>query len=320
LTVVANGEANVAQRTVASASPGLPWGRPVVTGILLLIVIAGIGAGSPAVVGRGPWHQHAVAIGVGLEILLAGLQVALVIMARRPAAAGHPAEALRQALRWVVAVMMIFIVVIAIANFIGNKHGSLVQRLLSGNHKAQRRKPAKLPPGIRPSTVNHAAGYLLYGLIGVVVLAAIVVCVVLVVRAHARLRRSGGYVDDAPADETEDLRQAVVSGRAALRTLDDARAAIIACYVAMEDSLASAGAAKAAAETPDELLTRAVAAGVIRRPAAARLTTLFYEARFSTHPVAADAKDAARQALDVISAELDGDTVPAGQRAEGPIR
>ncbi len=52
----------------------------------------------------------------------------------------------------------------------------------------------------------------------------------------------------------------------------------------MEDSLASAGTARAAAETPDELLTRAAASGVIHGEAAASLTGLFYEARFSTHP------------------------------------
>ena len=50
------------------------------------------------------------------------------------------------------------------------------------------------------------------------------------------------------------------SGRSALRTVDDARAAIIACYVAMENSLAERGAARAVADTPDELLARATRA------------------------------------------------------------
>jgi hypothetical protein len=318
MTVVANGDADETQRADAHASLALRSARPLVTGLLLLIVIAGIGAASTAVARQGPPHQDALAIGVGLELMLAGLLVTLVIMDRRRVAAAHPALALRQAMRRVIVVLMILIIAIAFANFEGNKHGNLVQRLVFGTRKStQRRRPPKLRTGgVQVST--HLTG-LLYGLIGLIVLAAIVVFVAVVIRAHAQLRRPGGFVDDAPADESEDLRQAVDSGRAALRAVDDARAAIIACYVAMEDSLASAGAARAAAETPDELLTRVAAAGVIRGPAAARLTSLFYEARFSTHPVAAAAKDAAQQALDAIAAELGGDVLPAGQPAEGTI-
>ena len=129
------------------------------------------------------------------------------------------------------------------------------------------------------------------------------------------MRRPGGYVDEAAEPEDEDLRQAVDSGRAALRAVDDARAAIIACYVAMEGSLASAGTARAATETPDELLTRAAASGLIRGQAAASLTGLFYEARFSTHPIGPTARDAARQSLDAISAEL-ADRSDSRQRAD----
>ena len=94
-------------------------------------------------------------------------------------------------------------------------------------------------------------------------------------------------------DDGESLRRAVESGRAALHEVDEARAAIIACYLAMERSLATAGTARAAAETPDELLARATGRGSLRRRAAARLTALFYEARFSTHPLPETAKASA---------------------------
>ena len=67
-----------------------------------------------------------------------------------------------------------------------------------------------------------------------------------------------------PDEGVPDLRSAVASGSAALRRVDDARAAIIACYVAMEQSLARAGTARAAADAPDELLARAMAAGTVR--------------------------------------------------------
>jgi hypothetical protein len=103
---------------------------------------------------------------------------------------------------------------------------------------------------------------------------------------------------------TEELREAVAEGRAALAGIDDARAAIIACYVAMERSLAERGTARGAADTPDELLARAVASGVVRGGAAGRLTALFYEARFSTHPLDGGQRDAASAALDEIAGEL----------------
>jgi Domain of unknown function (DUF4129) len=317
---VANGEADVTRSAGAAVSLAARSARPIVAGLLLLIVIAGIGATSPAVSGLGPWRHHALALGIGLELVLAGLQVALAVAARRAPAAGHPASALRQALRAVIAVVMILIIVILVVNNIANKHGNLVQRLVFGAHGRQRRK-VPVPRGRHTGGADIHANYVLYTLIGVIVLAAIFVCVILVARFRAGLPAPGGYVDEMAEPQGDDLRQAVDSGLAALRSVDDARAAIIACYVAMERSLASAGTARAATETPDELLTRAAASGLIRGQAAARLTGLFYEARFSTHPIAPGAREAATQSLDAISAELaDGSgsgsraTEPAGER------
>ncbi len=116
-----------------------------------------------------------------------------------------------------------------------------------------------------------------------------------------RLRRPAAplVIEDV---STEELREAVAEGRAALAEIDDARAAIIACYVAMERRLADRGTARGAADTPDELLARAVAAGAVRGGAAGRLTALFYEARFSTHPLGAGQRDAASAALDELAA------------------
>jgi hypothetical protein len=72
----------------------------------------------------------------------------------------------------------------------------------------------------------------------------------------------------------------------------------------MEGSLADAGTARAAAETPDELLARATASGLLRGQAASQLTALFYEARFSTHPLSGTAKADATAALNEISWRL----------------
>jgi hypothetical protein len=44
--------------------------------------------------------------------------------------------------------------------------------------------------------------------------------------------------------------------------------------------------------------------GTVRGGAAGRLTTLFYEARFSTHPLGAGQREAASAALDELADEL----------------
>jgi hypothetical protein len=96
---------------------------------------------------------------------------------------------------------------------------------------------------------------------------------------------------------------------------DDARAAIIACYLAMEHTLAERGTARGLADTPDELLARAARSGLVRGAAPRRLTALFYEARYSSHPLGADQRVTASRALDELAAEL-RDKAPA---ADGTV-
>ena len=145
----------------------------------------------------------------------------------------------------------------------------------------------------------------LYALLVLALIAGIVVCVVLL-----RRRRPGLDAEPAEASVAEgqrgDLREAVSSGRRALAELDDTRAAIIACYVAMERSLAAAGADQEAADTPDEFLGRAVAAGLVRGRAAGVLARLFYEARYSAHELTTAQRDAAQEALEQLAADLRG--------------
>jgi hypothetical protein len=145
-------------------------------------------------------------------------------------------------------------------------------------------------------------GDLLYGL-GVAVLVAAIVA--LSVWARRQSRRHLPPEPEALAEEYgEALEQALEGGRRALLSLDDARAAIIACYVAMEESLARAGTVRSSAETPDELLAKAASTLLIGTGAARRLTSLFYEARFSSHPLADSQRAAAASALAEISSEL----------------
>jgi hypothetical protein len=170
------------------------------------------------------------------------------------------------------------------------------------------RRPTAIPSPHRPRLGAGAAAHfpvtvLLYALLIAVALLAVAACIWWARRLRPPVPLRAG---DLIAEDPERLREAVESGRSALRTVDDARAAIIACYLAMEASLAERGTARGIADTPGELLTRATEAGQVRGTAAGRLTALFYEARFSSHPLGSGQRDAAEQALDELTADLAG--------------
>lgn len=298
LRAVVNGDAVQTPPHTARPPLLLRYGRPIMAGLLLMLVMVGIRAAGPIAGGQGPWHQHALIIGIGLEAALAALQIGLVIRGRHSSPADPLPAILRRDLRRVTLVVMIAIVFLAGASELEHDFGGARPH----NTVLQRAKPKAFGHIPKPAHGgSEHLGYLLYALLGLVLLAAVAVCAILI--ARMQLRRPGGYPGEAD-DESASLRTAVESARTALRAVDDARAAIIACYLAMEGSLAKAGTARAAAETPDELLARAVATGLLRGPAAGQLTGLFYEARFSSHELPGTVKDAAMVALDAISAEL----------------
>ncbi|MDH6136723.1 hypothetical protein P3T37_006154 [Kitasatospora sp. MAA4] len=155
-------------------------------------------------------------------------------------------------------------------------------------------------------------GFLLHGL-GAVVEAVVVALILLglVLGLVALWRRRHSLWGDpaqppalAPdADDAQALADAVDSARRALRG-DDVRTAVIACYAAMESSLAESGAGRRAADSPTDLLDRVVASGTLRAAEAAELTGLFREARYSTHPMGPDELRRAGAALDAVSAQL----------------
>jgi hypothetical protein len=290
--------------------------RVALAGLLVAVVLAGIAAAIP----RTRWdngvaHGHGFLVGLGLEIVLVVLLIAAERQRRRVPVAGQPAAGLRVMLRAGLIGGLVAIPVL----FLLNQAGKFKPR--------PRPRPAPTIPSrhphlhLRPPAPDHGIhidlAVVLYSLIALVLLAAIVACLVLIRR---RNWRGPGWEDlgDLADDETEEqLREAVRSGQAALHEIDDARLAIIACYVAMERSLAGAGAARGAAETPDELLERAAGAGLVRGAEASRLTTLFYEARYSTHPLPDERRDEARRALQVLAAGL---SQQAGQAPAGEPR
>ena len=285
---------------------GVPGQWQLVLPLTLLIILGLAGLRGVVVTPRwnGPLHQYGVAIGVALEVVLITL---LMVMFRRRAAAQRA-----QADNAVAAKLREVLILIIITGLIG-----VVIAVIIGLHLylftpkpapkstfrgAPLPTPKPPPPGSQHASAVHIpVAALLYALIIVVLLAAVVLSVWWARRFQLA---DGGRADGLIAEDSEDLREAVESGRSALRTVDDARAAIIACYAAMETSLAERGAAREAADTPDELLARATTSGIVHGGAAARLTALFYEARFSSHPLAASQRDEAERALDELARAL----------------
>jgi Domain of unknown function (DUF4129) len=287
-------------------------------GLLVVLAIAGLRGVVPAPRWNGPLRPEGVAIGLALEVVLGVLLVVTLRRdraARRAAATRPYSEAndeitvpggLRFTLKWLLSLGMGAVAVLLITNV--HLHLFIKPVPLPVPKVSLKPRPQPTLPVGRGAPFHIPLGPILYGLLVLALIAAVAISV----WWAARLRRPA-LPALRPEVDPEDLREAVESGRVAFAELDDARAAIIACYLAMERSLADRGAARGVADTPDELLARAVSGGIVRGTAARRLTGLFYEARFSTHPLGRGQRDAASAALDELAAELAaGAAEPAG--------
>jgi Domain of unknown function (DUF4129) len=284
--------------------------------LLIILGLAGLRGAVETPRWDGPLHRDGVAVGIALEVVL--LTLLVVTIGRTGSGSQEPAA--RKLRGMLLFALGAGAVAVAVATIVG-LHLHLFTPLPRKTRGPAPPTATPSRPALRPGSADGWAFHipvaaLLYALLIVVLLAG----VVLSIWWARRLRPSIGSREDAfIAHDSEDLREAVESGRSALRAIDDARAAIIACYVAMENSLAERGTARSVADTPDELLARARQSGIVRGTAAARLTALFYEARFSSHPLDRRQREAAEQALDELAAALaETGAAPAGAAGAGP--
>jgi Domain of unknown function (DUF4129) len=103
------------------------------------------------------------------------------------------------------------------------------------------------------------------------------------------------------------IPEALALIQADLRAEPDARVAIIRAYGRFERALAAARAPRAAWQTPAEFMRTTLARLPVPPVPVRRLTALFEVARFSTHPLGAEARDAACDSLDEIGTALEQD-------------
>ncbi len=302
---------------MTSRQPGAApqhWVRLLPLALLIILGLAGLRGAVATPRWNGPLHRDGLAVGIALEVVFA---ILIVVTLGRTQSGSQEAVA-RKLRGMLLTALGAGAVIVAAATLLGlHLHVFTPKpRRVRGPQPPTATPSVPARPGSRASPAFHLPlAPLLYTLLVLVLLAAIAVSI----WWARRLRPPLGAREDAfIAEDSEDLREAVESGRSALRTVDDARAAIIACYLAMERSLAERGTARGLADTPDELLARARDRGVVRGSAAPRLTALFYEARFSSHPLDQRQRDAAERALDELAAGLaETGTAPAASGGAG---
>ena len=290
-----------------------PGGTAVrLAGAVILLVLAALGSAARGVThlsttgmlaaGADPVTFIAGAAFVAAACLvLAGVLVLLISRRRRRRDDGF-ARTLEPVAPWWVralvtlaALVLIALPVAAIVVMLRGRHGQRVAPLLPLRPVVPRLTGPVAAPG------QTGTAFLLGA-----VAAVLAVAVLVVTALWLRHRRRAGSAPHGQAAAPSPLADAVAAGSAALGATAGAREAIIACYAAMEGSLATAGSPRRAADTPEELLNRAEGDGTIRTPAARRLTALFREARFSPHRLADAQRRAAMAALDDIGRDLAG--------------
>jgi len=120
------------------------------------------------------------------------------------------------------------------------------------------------------------------------------------------------------APTSEQVRAAMAASRAALITGDDPRAAVIACWLTLEDLAARGGIARETSDTATDLVARMLGGTELTEPATRALRALaerYRSARYAPAPVTEADRDAARAALDRLAAELTvRDAAPAEER------
>jgi len=147
-------------------------------------------------------------------------------------------------------------------------------------------QPSRRPPG--PASGFVVPSWLPWSVLGIVVVAAVASAVVLWLR---RPRPAAAPV------EASATRAAVDAAIGALDAEADPRQAVIAAYGAMQRTLGEHGVVRSPTEAPREYLQRVVIASEASEREARTLTSLFEEARYSTHPIPERLREVALAAL-----------------------
>jgi hypothetical protein len=161
---------------------------------------------------------------------------------------------------------------------------------------------ASSDPGIK---LPDWVGPVLLALIAALLLGAIAVLVVLLVRQRDRTR-AAALPDDPQVSLVQQRADVLAAVDAGLADLDDGdpRAAVIACWVRLEEAAAAAGTPREPGDTPGELVLRLLGGHQISPGVLYGLAEVYRLARYATHSVDAGMREQARAALGQLRAEL----------------
>lgn len=123
---------------------------------------------------------------------------------------------------------------------------------------------------------------------------------------RARASRLPAPMEATPLPEVpEELVGASAVRRRALLAEGEPRNAIVATWLALEQSTAASGLPRRPAETPGEYVSRVLSTWDVDVRALADLADLYREARFSSHTIGPEQRDRAMRDLDRVHADID---------------
>ncbi|MGH3149661.1 MAG: DUF4129 domain-containing protein [Streptosporangiaceae bacterium] len=294
------------------ASQGRAAAAPRAAAVAILLAVTAAGLQARGTFSHSPDATAAGASGAALAIILTAAEgvglvaFVLILVSIRPARLNKPddPELIRLRIPWWVKTLGVLLALAALVT-------PLAVLFTQKTRKTpQRPLPSIVGPGLASGHAQVAgAGSLWPVIAGMAVAAAIVVALT----AWSRHQRREARRRPRQRNRVTQLLDSLAAAQAALTEAGgEPRAAIIACYAAMERGFAAAGrhTAPAAADTPAEVLTRATQAGLVSAEPAGALTSLFRRARYSSQPMTTQDSEAAASALDRMRADLD--TIPAG--------
>ncbi|KUI25974.1 DUF4129 domain-containing protein [Mycobacterium sp. GA-2829] len=295
--------------------------------VIVLLLLAGVAlrghlpdaeptADEPAEPGPGPL----IAVLMMLALSMAVIAVSVISQSRHPRARPDPAGELRSdrgadGRRWTwrmvlvlaAALLLWLVIVLALMRVSGWLDLAVDQPdpppPPDPSPNADSEPPAEPPPapGPAPVLLYFACAAALFVLLGAFAAA----------RRRARprpvsVKPESAYEGAPPESRTQTLARAAERGLVEIGDLSrEPREAIIACYAAMERELGkSPGAIPQDSDTPTEVLGRAVDLRLLRGDSAGELVDLFEEARFSTHVMGEDHREAAIRVLRMVLREL----------------
>jgi hypothetical protein len=195
----------------------------------------------------------------------------------------------------------------------------------SANPNAQASGPAAAAPPNTGAAVQHSMqvpGWvvgLISGLCLAIVVAIIGFLVWYLLRDSLTTRKARLPVDDGTVTpllpQHDEVLAAVDAGLSDLADTDaDARRAVIACWVRLEQTAAAAGTPRAPGDSPTDLVLRLLAAHQVSSSVLYPLAEVYRLARYATHTVDERMRDQAQAALRQLRAELANEPVLGGPR------